>query len=126
MDDLNIGKMASEYGWGVAVGLLALQWLPVFYKKWVSGSYISYKVLKQGMEKIEIKLNGHLEKEAQEDVMFATLKGDHANLKELVSTENGHIFGQLKSIHEKMDFQTNSINSKIDDLMKILLQKNGK
>ena len=111
MDEFNF-KGFGDMGQNSVIGLLVIPWLRVAWKKYISGDFVSYKTLKENQDKMDAKLNGHLELEAKEDIMFSELRSDHANLKNMVATENGHIFSQLATIHQKLD-----------DLMKIMIQQ---
>ena len=52
---------------------------------------------------LESALKGHLEKEAIEDIRLGKMDVQLIALEDRVILENGHIFSQLKSIHEKID-----------------------
>jgi len=80
-------------------------WEKFLHPQWKKskGTYVSYSAIKEQMNSLENKLNGHLVKENVEDIMFAKLETDHENLKDKIQTETGHIFGQLASIHERLD-----------------------
>ena len=100
-------------GNGVAgiVGLFFVyyKWIEPWRKKgredWVS--WRDVKVMKEKqieMEKRqdahEVLVNGHLLKEAEEDIRMAKMEVKLEAVDDKIKTENAHIFGQLKSIHE--------------------------
>lgn len=60
-----------------------------------------------------LKMEEHLKKEALEDIRMAKLEAEQVSLAKSMETENGHIFKQLGSLHEKMD-----------SLITILIQQN--
>ena len=120
MDEFNF-KNFGDTGQNSVIGLLIIPWIRVAWKKWISGDFVSYKTLKENQDKMETKLNGHLEKEAGEDIVNAQERAKLMALQEKVSTENGHLFKQNETMFEKFD----NLNSKIDKIMEIMIQQKG-
>lgn len=74
---------ALSYGW-LGVLTLFLVWDKVakpFIKK-RNGTFVSWELLAETIEKMEIKLNGHLEKEQIEDIKMERLFTEHDHFKE--------------------------------------------
>ena len=58
------------------------------------------------LSKLQNRVDEHLAKEAQEDIMLAEMRGEQKSMKEKAEIENEHIFAQLKSLHDKFDTLT--------------------
>ena len=78
-------KVFEKYGLPGAITLFIF-WDKFVYPKWKKsqGNYVSYKDLKLQIDKIVDKLELHLEKEAKEDILFATMKNEQDHFKEEV------------------------------------------
>ena len=91
MDEL---KFLTDKGWmGIGAWVFIKEIIPL-YKKYVSGSYVSYKDLDKKLSDLIIKVEKHLEKEAEEDIRMAKHETELQFLKE----EQDEAKGDIKDI----------------------------
>ena len=70
-----------------------------------SGEYVSFqevRALGRDLKDLSQKVYAHLKKEEAEEARFVKIEGKQESLEDKVKTENGHIFSQLKDIHENV------------------------
>lgn len=120
MDDLNLEK----YGTVGALAAVAMPYIRMAYKKWVTGDWTSYGDLKKSDEAHTIKLNelsgtvNHISedlqkvtkiqidrevKEGLEDVVLEGMRRDIASVKNSEDLEHKHIFSQIETLFAKVD-----------------------
>ena len=115
MDEI-LREAAKQYGMSGIISLFII-WDKFIYPKWKKsqGNYVSYKDLKDQLERLEgrisvheVNLSTHLAKEAQEDIMLAKMQIEQDHFKE-----------------EFKDFKENqkAIFAMISDIKNILIQK---
>ena len=109
-------EAAKKYGMSGIISLFII-WDKFIYPQWKKsqGNFVSYKDLKEQLEKLEgkvsayeVKLSAHLDKEAQEDIVLAKMQSEQDHFKE-----------------EFKDFKENqkAIFAMISDIKNILIQK---
>ena len=100
------------------VGILALLWayreFYVPHKKKKDGTWISWEEIDVRLESMEKKLNGHLEAEAREDIMFAEMKQEQKFIRERFDTLK-EMFEKLE-VHQQKSFDL--ISSMKDTLLR--------
>lgn len=107
-------SFAKHYGLSTAIAV----WL--FWKHYLEpkekkkkGTYVSWQTITERQDShstkigvLQTQLDRHLEKEAEEDIRMERMAGEIKSIEDKRITESGHVFSQLKSLHEKVDSLT--------------------
>ena len=80
--------------------------------KKASGEWISWSDLKKRQDDLEKLIQARMIKEAEKDIILGKLQTEMTGMKDKQSSENEHIFSQLKGLHEGLG-----------DLLKMLAER---